>query len=103
MDYRKILRDALSSCEITKSYKYECEVNDIIDVNFHKYLVLHKYGKFHKVLNLEDSYEQLIKLENKNYVVVIPNKLKKEITEYQKPELDIERYYRKNYLYSNIR
>ena len=71
MDYRKILRDALSSCEITKSYNYDCEMNDIIDVNYHKYLVLQKYGKFHKVLNLADNYEQLIKLENKNYNMFI--------------------------------
>ena len=97
MDYREIFRKALDSYEIEKK-KVDVAINDIIDINNIRYLVLHKYGKFHKLLNMDDGYEHLINLEKKDIIIVISNKLKHQIHTYVKPEFNLERYYRNRYL-----
>jgi len=111
MDYRKIFRDALeTNANELKKQQYnrnikkspgttpEANINDIIDVEDCRYLVLHKYGKFHKLLNLDEGREHVINLDTKDVIVVIPDILKKHIRSYEKPEVNLERYYRNKYL-----
>ena len=111
MDYRKLFREALEvdADELKKTYgnriikkptkqSANVNINDIIDIDGTRYLVLYSYGKFHKLLNLDEGYKQLINLNLKKITVVIPNILKKEIHAYEKPEFNLDKYYRNGYL-----
>jgi len=111
MDYRKLFRDALeaeanelktlhNNIIIKKPTKppVNVAINDIIDIDGTHYLVLYGYGKFHKLLNLDGGYEQLLNLGIKKYNILMPNMLKKEILAYEKSELNLDKYYRNGYL-----
>jgi hypothetical protein len=111
MDYRKLFRDALeaeanelktlhNNIIIKKPTKppVNVKINDVIDIDGTRYLVLYGYGKFHKLLNLDGGYEQLINLDIKQYNILMPNMLKKELLEYEKPEVNLDKYYRNGYL-----
>jgi len=111
MDYRKLFRDALEAeaNELKTLHNniinkkptkppVNVAINDIIDIDGTHYLVLYGYGKFHKLLNLDGGYEQLLNLGIKQYNILIPNMLKKELLEYEKPEVNLDKYYRNGYL-----
>tara|TARA_B110000879_G_C11113395_1_gene488413 strand:- start:325 stop:681 length:357 start_codon:yes stop_codon:yes gene_type:complete len=111
MDYRKLFRDALEAeanelktlhdnkiIKKTTKQPVNVAINDIIDIDGTHYLVLYGYGKFHKLLNLDGGYEQLINLDIKQYNILMPNMLKKELLEYEKPEVNLDKYYRNGYL-----
>ena len=103
MDYRQLFRDALeveANRIIKKPTKppVNVAINDIIDIDGTRYLVLYSYGKFHKLLNLDGGYEQLINLNNKEHNILMPSMLKKEIHAYEKPDFNLDKYYRNGYL-----
>ena len=104
MDYREIFRNALD-CDNKniynlcnkKTHPEQLNTGDIIDINNMKYLVLYKYGKFHKVLCIEEYREQLTDLKKHDFILVLSNKIKDRIKEYEKKDLTISRYVVNNY------
>jgi hypothetical protein len=104
MDYREIFRNALD-CDNKniynlcnkKTHPEQLNTGDIIDINNMKYLVLYKYGKFHKLLCIEEYREQLTDLKKHDFILVLSNKIKDRIKEYEKKDLTISRYVVNNY------
>lgn len=96
MDYKKIFNQAYEL--YTANTNDIVNPDDIIVIDSIPYKVMNRFGKFHRVFNLVESYEQLICLNEVAFTITMSQKLKQEIISYEKPELNIRRYYNKGYL-----
>ena len=96
MDYKKIFNQAYGL--YNKQPPPIVSTDDIIMIKGVPYQVLKRFGKFHRLFNLNDFYEQLIRLNEVSFTVVMSQQLKQEIIGYKKPDLNIKRYYNKQYL-----
>ena len=102
MDYRELFRNALEPYnDSTPSINIDIDLykGDIIDIDCSKYLTLGDYGKFHRLLHLNDHTECLINLTNREYIKVIPISLKNEIKTFKKKKFNLTKYIRKDYIY----
>lgn len=98
MDYREIFRNALQSYEKIPTH-INLNKGDIIDIDHTKYLVLHPYGKFYRLLHFISMREYLVNLKKKNFIRVMPNTTKDDIKTFKRKKFNLNRYIRKEYIY----